>query len=56
VLFSNNVGLGLSFTVPALGSWDRLSVGYRLRHISHAGIFGEPNSGLNSHYLTLTLE
>jgi hypothetical protein len=56
VLFSNNVGAGVAFAVRKLGPWTRLSVGYRFRHISHAGIFGEPNSGLNTHYLTIGLQ
>jgi hypothetical protein len=56
VLFSDNVGLGFSSNVPGLGAWKRVSLGYRFRHISHAGVFGEPNSGLNTHYLTLTFQ
>jgi hypothetical protein len=55
LLFSNNVGGGIAFAVPHLGPWTRLSVGYRFRHCSHAGIFGNPNSGINTHYLTVTI-
>ena len=56
LLFSNNFGGGIAFAVPRFGPWTRLSVGYRFRHCSHAGIFGNPNSGINTHYLTLTLQ
>jgi hypothetical protein len=56
LLFSDNLGVGLAFDVPEIGPWSRLSLGYRIRHISHAGIFGEPNSGMNTHYLTITLQ
>lgn len=56
LLFSDNVGAGLCFDVPDLGPWDRMSIGYRFRHISHAGIFGSPNSGMNTHYLTIGLQ
>ena len=48
ILFSDNVGLGLRF--PETG-W---SVGYRYRHISHAGLWAESNSGMNTHYWTIT--
>lgn len=51
VEFSDNVGLGIVF-----GSEMRWSVGYRFRHLSHAGIFGEHNEGLNAHFLTLSVE
>jgi hypothetical protein len=54
--FSSNVGVGLSFDLSENRSWSRLGAGYRIRHISHAGLFGEPNSGMNTHYLVLTLE
>lgn len=47
ILFSDNVGLGLRF---AETGW---SVGYRYRHISHAGLWADSNSGMNTHYLTI---
>lgn len=47
ILFSDNVGIGFRF--PESG-W---SVGYRYRHISHAGIWADSNSGMNTHYLTI---
>jgi len=55
-LFSDNVGVGVSLALPDEWTWSRASIGYRYRHISHAGIFGSPNSGMNTHYLTLTFE
>jgi hypothetical protein len=48
ILFSDNVGVGLRFPGTA---W---SVGYRYRHISHAGLWADSNSGMNTHYLTVT--
>jgi hypothetical protein len=53
VTLSDNVGVGVTF-----GSGDawRWSVGYRFRHLSHAGIFGDRNEGLNAHFLTLSVE
>jgi hypothetical protein len=48
ILFSDNVGVGLRFPGSA---W---SVGYRYRHISHAGLWADSNSGMNTHYLTVT--
>jgi len=51
VTFSDNVGVGVSF-----GDGLRWSVGYRFRHLSHAGIFGSPNDGLNAHFLTLSVD
>jgi hypothetical protein len=56
VLFSDNVGLGLVLGPGDARRWSRVSVGYRYRHISHAGIFGEPNSGMNTHALVVTLD
>jgi len=51
VEFSDNAGIGVAF-----GSDRRWSVGYRFRHLSHLGIFGSPNDGLNVHFLTLSVE
>jgi hypothetical protein len=53
VEFSDNVGLGLTF---GSGEGWRWSVGYRFRHLSHLGIFGSHNDGLNAHFLTLSIE
>lgn len=53
VTFSDDVGLGVAFADDAGRSW---SIGYRFRHLSHAGIFGSPNDGLNSHFLTISVE
>lgn len=53
VNFSDNVGVGLAF-----GSGDgwKWSVGYRFRHLSHAGILDDRNEGLNAHFLTFSME
>ena len=53
VELSDNVGVGVTF-----GSGEGLhwSIGYRFRHLSHAGIFSEHNDGLNAHFLTITVE
>jgi len=56
VLFSDNLGVGVSFGLADGPRWSRLSIGYRYRHISHAGIFGEPNSGMNTHALVITFD
>lgn len=50
---SDNVGVGV--TIPTQGG-RRWSIGYRFRHMSHAGLFSEHNDGLNAHFLTLTVE
>lgn len=47
VLFTDNAGVGVR-----LGS-SGWSLGYRFRHISHAGIWANTNAGLNTHYMTL---
>ncbi len=51
VTLSDDVGVGVAF-----GEGWRWSVGYRFRHLSHAGIFGGRNEGLNAHFLTLSVE
>lgn len=51
--FSDNVGFGV--TIPTEGG-RRWSIGYRFRHMSHAGLLSEHNDGLNVHFLTLTVE
>ena len=56
VLFSDNLGIGLSFGPEDGHRWSRVSIGYRYRHISHAGIFGETNTGMNTHSIVFTLD
>jgi hypothetical protein len=56
VLFSNNVGAGVSLKLPQPFPFKRSSVGYRFRHASHAGLLGDKNVGSNTHYLTITFE
>ena len=56
VLFSNNVGAGVSLKLPQPFPFKRGSIGYRFRHASHAGLFGDKNVGSNTHYLTITFE
>lgn len=54
VEFSDNVGVGVSF-----GGGDgrpRWSIGYRFRHLSHAGLFDDQNDGFNAHFLTFSIE
>jgi hypothetical protein len=53
VEFSDNVGVGVTFGSDEGYHW---SIGYRFRHLSHAGIFGTPNDGLNAHFLTFSVE
>jgi len=53
LLFSDVGGIGI--TLP---SWNthRFGLGYRFRHQSHAGFWAKTNSGLNTHFLVLTVE
>ncbi len=53
ILFSDQIGAGIAFSTD---SGRRYSVGYRLRHISHAGLWADANDGINTHFLTLTLQ
>lgn len=53
VQFSDNVGLGVAID---LGDGSRVTIGYRFRHLSHAGIWGDRNEGLNAHFLAVTME
>ncbi|MFN2425405.1 MAG: acyloxyacyl hydrolase [Candidatus Binatia bacterium] len=53
VHFSDNAGIGVTF---GSGEGRRWSVGYRFRHLSHLGLFGDSNDGLNVHFLTLSVE
>jgi hypothetical protein len=50
ILFANQFATGVSIGVGD-GSID---IGFRIRHISHAGLWAKQNSGLNTYYLTLT--
>lgn len=52
VEFSDNAGIGLTFG----GAGRRWSVGYRFRHLSHAGLFDDRNDGLNAHFLTFSVQ
>lgn len=55
VLFSDNIGLRLDFggARDDAGSW---SVAYRFRHISHAGIWADTNSGMNTHWISFSYQ
>jgi hypothetical protein len=53
VEFSDNAGIGITL---GSGQSRRWSIGYRFRHLSHLGLFGDRNEGLNAHFLTLTVE
>ena len=54
VLFSDNIGLRLDFgTRRDEGRW---AVAYRFRHISHAGIWADTNSGMNTHWISLSYQ
>ena len=52
-LGSSQAGIGLVRTTTG---GRRVSVGLRIRHISHAGFWAEANSGLNTHYLTVSFD
>ncbi|MFQ5478447.1 MAG: acyloxyacyl hydrolase [Candidatus Binatia bacterium] len=52
ILFSDQAGVGVTFALP--GDRD-MSLGYRIRHESHAGLWAEANSGLNTHFLVFAL-
>jgi hypothetical protein len=53
VLFSDNAGIGVTF---GSGEGRHWSIGYRYRHLSHAGIFDDQNEGLNAHFLVVAFE
>lgn len=53
VQFSDNVAIGFAFGSEYATQW---TIGYRYRHLSHAGIFGDTNEGLNAHFLAVTIE
>ena len=52
-LFSDNVGAGITFVDSNEHRWG---LGYRLRHISHAGLWADANDGLNTHFLVFSYE
>ena len=52
VEFCDNAGLGIRFDAGGR-QW---SLGYRFRHLSHAGLFDDRNDGFNAHFLTLTVQ
>jgi len=56
ILFSDDIGVGMSLPLPSGLPWTRWSVSYRFRHQSHAGLWAESNSGLNTQYVVLSLE
>ncbi len=53
VELSDNVGVGVTFGSEKGLHW---SIGYRFRHLSHAGILSKHNDGLNAHFLTISIE
>jgi hypothetical protein len=54
VLFSDNIGLRLDFgNRQDEGRW---AIAYRFRHISHAGIWADTNSGMNTHWISLSYQ
>ncbi len=53
LLFSDQIGAGLVLP-PYRG--HRIGIGYRFRHLSHAGLWAKTNSGLNTHFLVLSFE
>jgi hypothetical protein len=56
ILFSDNLAVGLSLRLPSRWTSRRLSVSYRYRHASHAGLWAESNSGLDTQYVWLGFE
>jgi hypothetical protein len=54
ILFSDNLGFRLD--MPTLDSGARWSLAYRFRHISHAGIWANANSGMNTHWFGVTYQ
>lgn len=51
ILFSDQIGGGLAFPTTSGRIWE---IGYRFRHISHAGLWANANAGLNTHFLTVS--
>jgi hypothetical protein len=56
ILFSDNLAVGLSLQLPSRWTGHRLNVSYRYRHASHAGLWAESNSGLDTQYVWLGFE
>ena len=56
ILFSDNLAIGVSFPLLEGLPWKRWSISYRFRHQSHAGLWAESNSGLNTQYVVLSFE
>lgn len=52
-MFSDNIGVGLAYN---MAGGRRVSLGYRLRHISHASLWADKNDGLNTHFLVFSFE
>ena len=50
ILFTDNIGAGVR--LPYQG----LSLAYRFRHISHAGLWANSNSGINTHFVVLSID
>ncbi len=46
ILFSDQIGAGLAYKTTA---GARIGALYRIRHISHAGLWATANSGMNTH-------
>lgn len=53
ILFSDNIGVGFAHDVEGANRW---SLGYRLRHISHASLWADANDGMNTHFIVLSVE
>lgn len=49
--FLDQVGVGMQFYTTKL---QALNIGYRYRHISHAGIRGKPNKGIDSNAMIVS--
>ncbi len=52
-LFLEQAGVGISLPGLSSGRW---SLGYRFRHVSHARLFDGINSGLDTHFVTLSYD
>jgi hypothetical protein len=53
ILFSDNIGFGVAHENSAGSRW---TLGYRLRHISHASLWADSNDGLNTHFIVFGIE
>ncbi len=54
ILFSDVIGLRMDFGRDERG--NKWSLGYRFRHISHAGIWATSNDGMNTHWFTVSYQ